>query len=95
MVIWDIEAVLQLEAQLDYIKLESIQQAEKVREKILSKTADLSIFSKRHPKGKYKSENDGTYRTFEIYNFRISYRITDEHIRIVGLRSVHQNPQNY
>lgn len=36
-VVWDELAVLQLENQLDYIKEESVIQAEKVRESVLDK----------------------------------------------------------
>jgi plasmid stabilization system protein ParE len=48
-VVWDELAVFQLENQLDYIRQESILQAEKVRESILEKTAELSILSEKHP----------------------------------------------
>ncbi len=94
-VVWDELAVLQLENQLDYIKEESVIQAEKVRESVLDKTGELSTFYERHPKDKYKTENDGTYRAFEIYHYRISYRITPNQIRIVRFRSTYQNPKEY
>ena len=44
-VVWDELAVLQMESQLDYIKETSILQAEKVREYILEKAAELATFS--------------------------------------------------
>lgn len=94
-VVWDELAVLQLESQLDYIKETSILQAEKVREYILEKTAELATFSERHPKDKYKTDNDGTYLAFEIYHYRISYRITQNQIRILRFRSTYQNPKEY
>lgn len=94
-VVWDELAVLQLESQLDYIKEESVIQAEKVRESILEKTAELSTLYERHPKDKYKTENDETYRAFEIFHYRISYRITPNQIRIVRFRTTYQNPKEY
>ena len=86
---------MQLENQFDYIKESSFIQSEKVREAILEKTFELAIFAERHPKDKYKTEIDGTYRAFEIYHYRKSYRITQEQIRVVRLRSTHQNPKEY
>jgi len=71
-VVWDELAVLQLESQLDYINQESVIQAEKVRDSILEKTAELLTFSEKHPKDKYKTDNDGTYRAFEMYHYRIT-----------------------
>lgn len=94
-VVWDELAVLQLENQLNYIKGESVLQAEKVRVTILEKTAELSTFFERHPKDKYKTVNDGSYQAFELYHYRISYRITQAQIRIVRFRSTYQNPKEY
>lgn len=75
-VVWDELAVIQLEDQLNYIKEESLIQSEKVRDSILEKTAELSKFPERHPTDIYKTDNDGTYRAFELYHYRISYHIT-------------------
>lgn len=67
-VVWDELAVIQLEDQLNYTKKESLIQSEKVRDSILEKTAELSKFSERHPIDIYKTDNDGTYRAFELYH---------------------------
>lgn len=45
-VIWDEFAVRQLESQLDFIKEDSIIQAEKVRDKILKKQQNYQLFLK-------------------------------------------------
>ena len=49
-VVWDELSVLQMERQLNYIKEESPTQAEKVRDSILDKAAELSTFYERYPK---------------------------------------------
>ena len=94
-VVWDEQAVLQLEKQLGFIKENSLLHAEKVRDKILEKISELSIHSEKHPQDIYKTRNDGTYRAFEIYHYRISYRIAQNQIRIVRFRSTYQNPKEY
>jgi hypothetical protein len=45
---------------------DSIQNAEKVRTQILIKIGNLNEFPAIHPKDKYKINNDGSYRSFEV-----------------------------
>lgn len=49
-VIWDEKAVLELKSQLDFIKEGSIVQAQKVKDEILRKTAELAIRPEKYPK---------------------------------------------
>jgi plasmid stabilization system protein ParE len=40
-----------------------------------------------------KSLNDGNYRAFEIYSYRISYKITPTSIHILRIRHTRRNPK--
>ncbi|WP_277749271.1 type II toxin-antitoxin system RelE/ParE family toxin [Paracnuella aquatica] len=72
-----------------------MQNAAKVRDKILEQTGRLRENPEMHPPDKYKSGNDGSYRAFETYRFRISYRVLEDKIKILRLRHTSQNPQEY
>lgn len=90
-VIWTEHTKSQLQEIYLYIAEESIVQADRIFEKLTASTAILS----KHPPDKYKTDNKGNYRAYEIYHYRISYKITETAIYIVRIRSSYQNPQEY
>ncbi len=55
----------------------------------------LSTNPERFALDKYKNKNDGSYRYFELYRYRIAYRIYESHIRILRVRSTDQEPREY
>lgn len=69
--IWSNKAKMQLKAASDYIMQHSVQNAEKVRNEIIDLTINLINHPEKYPLDKYKISNDGTYRAFEIYHYRI------------------------
>ena len=91
-IIWDIQAKASLKAIFDYIKMDSLQNAEKVRDTIIDSVSSLDGKLVHRP-DKYKRNNDGTYRAYEIYSYRISYRITSTEIKILRLRHVKMRPK--
>ena len=74
-IVWNKQAKVALQAIFDYIKTNSLQSAEKVRDTIIDSVASLDGKLVHRP-DKYKRNNDGTYRAYEIYSYRISYRNT-------------------
>lgn len=40
-----------------------------------------------------KISNDGNYRAYEIYSYRISYKITSNSVHILRLRHTSRNPK--
>lgn len=94
-VIWTETAKKQLQDIYLYIAEDSILQADRVFEKLVNSTSKLTIHPKKHPQDKYKTDNDGSYRAYELYHYRISYRITPTVIYIVRIRSTHKNPEEY
>ncbi len=93
--IWGKSAKKQLQAAFDYIKHDSLQNAEKVRDEIIDTSIELVLNSEIHPLDKYKLNNDGTYRAFELHRYRVSYRVLKNEIRIIRLRHASRSPLNY
>lgn len=94
-VIWTETAQQQLREIYLYIAEESIIQADKIFERLVKFTARLAVQPYKFPTDKYKTNNNGDYRAYELYHYRVSYKITKTAIYIVRLRSTHQNPLEY
>lgn len=93
-IVWSKTALKQFEAAINYIGEDSIQNAEKVRREILEKIENITnpeIYST----DKYKTNNDGSYRAFELHRYRIAYRITEKEIRIFRIRHTSREPKDY
>jgi len=94
-IIWDIEARNNFYNAIVYIKEESPQNGEKVKRAIISKVNELKTNPEKHPPDKYRENNKGNFRAFEIYHCRISYYISKSEIRIVRFRHTSMEPLNY
>lgn len=77
------------------IKRESVSNAEKVRDGILSITKSLADHPEKYHLDKFKKNNPGNYRAFEKYSYRIAYRHDDKVIKILRVRHVKQEPKMY
>jgi len=69
--------------------------AEEVERDILSRIRNLPENPLVYPLDKYRKNNDGTYRAFEIDLYRISYRNTKNTIRIVRIRHTRRSVRKY
>jgi plasmid stabilization system protein ParE len=94
-VIWSNRAKTELKKAYKYIALDSLNNAQMVRDTIIDLTIALPNHPEKHPSDKFKKDNDGNWRAFEIYHYRISYRILKDEIRIVRMRHTSQSPQDY
>lgn len=94
-VVWSKGATAELQKAYLYILLDSLQNAEKVRDDIIDLTIDLAANPERHPLDKFKKDNDGTWRAFEKHHYRVSYKIFPDQIRIVRLRHTSRSPLNF
>lgn len=94
-IVWSRAAELHLKKIFDYIKEDSIQNAHTVLYQIIKKVDALYINPERYPLDKYKYDNNGSYRAFEIYSYRISYRVVESQIWVLRIRSTHQRPLKY
>jgi plasmid stabilization system protein ParE len=94
-IVWDKLARASLKEAYNYIKRDSVLQAEKVRDVIIAACNKLSSRPEIHPPDKYRKDKDVRFRTFIKYNYRISYFITEDTIRVIRLRHVKQEPKEY
>jgi len=72
---WDKQAIIYFRESIKYIRKDSPQNAEKVKNDILEKIDELLIKPNIHNPDKYKINNNGDYRAFEMHRFRISYLV--------------------
>jgi plasmid stabilization system protein ParE len=92
---WDKVALYEFNAAISYISKRSIQNADKVKTDILKKVDGLVMHPETHTIDKYKQNNDGNFRAFELHRYRIAYYISLTEIRILRVRHTSMEPKNY
>ena len=92
---WSRLAATRLQAAYDYIVVDSFSNAEKIRNEIIRVTSDLPRYPERYPPDKYKETNNGDFRVFEKYRYRISYWHKPHEIVIVRVRHTSKRPVLY
>ena len=94
-VIWEDAALNYLSAQLEFVSKSSEDAPGIIKKAIIKKLQA----AKRNPfifeSDKYKIENDGSYKAFVVFSYRISYRIKESTIRIIRIRHTSQDPLIY
>ncbi len=88
-------AKLQFREAYEYIRKDSFQNAEKVKNKILQTIKALALHPDRHPPDKFCTANDENFRAYEIYKYRITYCVADDKIIVVRIRHTKMNPFIY
>lgn len=94
-IVWENEVKQELRKAYEYILLDSYQNAVKVRQELLQAVLALISNPEKYPLDKYKKNNDGSWRAFELYHYRISYRVMPMEIRIVRMRHTGRTPKTY
>ena len=94
-IVWDKNAVKYLKSAIEFIRKDSPQNAEKVKKDILESIITLADNPERNPPDKYRTNNDGSFRAFELYKFRITYYISNKEIRIIRIRHTSQEPKDF
>ncbi len=92
---WAAHAFSQFEKVYYYLQQFDDRYAEKVRLEIFKKVEQVSRHPEHYSLEKYKTDNDGSYRYFELLHIRISFRLIDNEIRIVRVRHTKMQPQNF
>ncbi|WJS92830.1 type II toxin-antitoxin system RelE/ParE family toxin [Flavobacterium johnsoniae] len=87
-IIWSSNALNQLEDIHFYIFFESksIKIADKVINTVFESTEILKTQSEIYKLDKQKTNNDGTFRVYSVYEYSISYQITVDSIYILRVR---------
>ncbi|MCC6289834.1 MAG: type II toxin-antitoxin system RelE/ParE family toxin [Chitinophagaceae bacterium] len=94
-VIWSKRAKPALLNAYSYIYKDSPQNAIKVRDEIIDVTINLPRHPEFYPPDKFKKDNDGCWRAFELHKYRISYSVMKTEIRIVRVRHTSRSPKGY
>ena len=94
-VVWSKSAKESLKQAFKYIALDSLSNAQMVKNTIIDSTIELSKNPEKHPLDKFKTENDGTWRAFEKHHYRISYRVLQNELRVVRMRHTSRSPLTY
>lgn len=92
---WSAKALDQLKSALLFIHADSPANSEKVRRGIFLKLERAVQNPEFFPRDKYKINNDGSFRAFELYSYRISYRFTDASIRVLRIRHTSRKPDGH
>lgn len=71
---WKRQAVKQFTDAIKYIEADSPKNAEKFEKEILRKIDELLLQPERYHPDKFKIKNDGSYKAFEVFSYRVSYR---------------------
>ncbi len=85
-VVWTKQAQLHLRYLYGHICEDSPKNAYKVLEDITGLVNNAASYPTSHPLDKFKLNNDGTYRSFVKHSYRVSYRVTDNIIRVLRVR---------
>lgn len=94
-IVWNLNALQQFEAAIVFIEQDSPANAFKVKTNILRKIEQLLSHPEMYPPDKFKIKNDGSFRAFEMYRYRIAYKISQKQIRIIRVRHSSMKPKNY
>ncbi|MCF3110509.1 type II toxin-antitoxin system RelE/ParE family toxin [Niabella sp. CC-SYL272] len=92
---WTKSAVRQLNEAIAYIRHDSPQNAEKVKERILEKVGLLADNKVVHRKDPHKKNNDGKYLYLEVSKYRIVYYTAPKEVFIIRLRHTSMEPTKY
>lgn len=94
-IVWNKRPIRFLVQALKWISTDSVLQAERVEQEVLTAINSIPVNPEQHPPDKFKRNNAGNFRAFEIASFRIAYKITESQIRILRIRHVKQEPRHY
>lgn len=83
---WSKESVKQIVSAINYIRNDSNQNADKIYDRIMLRLIKVASKPDMCPPDKYRRHNNGKYRAFTIYRYRVSYRIEEDSIRILRVR---------
>jgi plasmid stabilization system protein ParE len=92
---WDKQALHYFRDTIRYIRQDSPQNADKVKMQVLEKISELSIRPEIHKPDKYKLDNNGSYRAFELHRLRVGYLVKEDEIIIARVRNTSQEPLDY
>ncbi|MFB9079506.1 type II toxin-antitoxin system RelE/ParE family toxin [Flavobacterium procerum] len=96
-IIWSKTALNQLEKIYFHLfkKSKSENVSNKVIDTLYNSVTILKTNWEVYELDEMKISNTGNYRAFEIYSYRISYKITSNEIHILRIRHTSRNPKKF
>lgn len=96
-IIWSKLALIQTKAIHSYISKasKSLEIADRVIKLLYESTEILETQSDLYELDKFKTNNDGSYRAYVKFSYRISYRVINETIRILRVRHTSREPLDF
>ena len=91
-VIWSKNGSLQLQESLNDLKEKSPNSALKVKNEILKISRNLANNPEIFNLDRFKKENDGSFRAFEKYSYRVSFQVRKTQVIILGVRHTSRVP---
>lgn len=92
---WSDMAKSQLKDIYKYIKKDSEQAAKEVKSKILASTKLLETGKEIYKSDLLKLNNNGSYRSYVVFSYRIVYKINVKTIDILRVRHTSREPLEY
>ncbi len=92
-IIWDDLALNQLQDYLEYVYKQNPTAPRIIRDRILNKLKVLQTNPLICEDDRLKDNNDGTYKSFTVYSYRITYRIMEN--SIIRVRHSSKEPLGY
>lgn len=90
---WDELAVNNLNDIYDYIALDSVTTARKVKKSIILLVKSLLDFPEKYPKEPYLSAFDNNFRSVSKWSYKFIYEVCESEILILDIFHVKQHPQ--
>jgi addiction module RelE/StbE family toxin len=94
-IIWSKRSLRQFKKLYEYIKEESPKGADKVREAIITTSEKLKTTPLMFEADRFKTNNNGAYRAFTEFDFRVTYKVKANRIIILKIIHTSQKPKDY
>ncbi len=91
-ILWSYQAKESLDNIYKYIKNNSLQNARKVKNKIITTVNDLIIFPEKFPREPVFDKTKGNFRFAVVFSYKIIYELTEEKIIVLDIFNTAQNP---
>ncbi len=90
---WSALAVRNFISIIEFLETENeFNYAKKLQKEILFRINSLTKNPKIYPLDRFKIKNDGSYFAFEVDNYRISFKKSDDEIRVLSVRHTKRKP---
>ena len=94
-IVWSKDASSHFTEILEHLSKESDQATAIVGNEILDCIESLPSFPSKHPEDRFKNNNDGKFRAFIVFSYRISYHAGENEIQILRVRHTSREPLEY